>query len=258
MTPSTLMKRMKRCADDARTLMNYGNGYSSLRYFINSLLRRRMAQRVTLAGESIIIRSKSHDLDVALSCLRDGEFQPAISASTPRHKLIVDAGGYIGTAAIAFARAFPDSTVVTLEPSPINFPLLAENVRPYKNIIPLQKALSNHDDHMELFDRNAGEWGFTTIKQASESCSSSTIECVSIPTLLKTLGYAGIDILKLDIEGGEKPLLESNTEWLDNVDLLIAELHDRIAAGCTDVFNAATQSMREVFCGGEKVMVVRH
>ncbi|MET0658536.1 MAG: FkbM family methyltransferase [Steroidobacteraceae bacterium] len=256
MTPNTLMQRMKRCADDARTLMTYGNGYSSLRYFVNSIFRRRMPQRVTLAGESIIIRSKTHDLEVALSCLRDGEFAPAISASKSRHRLIVDAGGYIGTAAIAFARAFPDSTVVTLEPSTTNFPLLAENVRPYKNIVPLQKALSNRDGQIELFDRKTGDWGFTTIKQANES--GSVIECISVPTLLKSLNRTGIDILKLDIEGGEKPLLESNTEWLDNVDLVIAELHERIAAGCTDIFYAATNSMREVFCGGEKIMVVRH
>jgi FkbM family methyltransferase len=220
-----------------------------------------MLIRVNVEAASVVIRSETHDLGVALSCLRDGEFDAAIGASQSKHKLIVDAGGYIGTAAIAFARAFPGSTVVTLEPSTANFAVLSENVRPYKNIVPINKALSNHDGSMELFSRNTGEWGFTTIKQPSD-CSKPTvideIQCISLPTLLRDLDRDGIDILKLDIEGGEKTLLEGDTDWIANVDVVIAELHERIAAGCTRAFYRATDSMRDVYCGGEKVMAVRH
>lgn len=258
MRPSTLIRRVRRCASDAGLLLNYGNRYSSLQFFVNSVLRRKTPLLVNLAGIPVLIRSKTPDLEVALSCLRDGEFQPAISASKSKHRLIIDAGGYIGTAAITFARAFPESTVVTLEPSPANFAVLAENVRSYKNILPLPKALSNHDGQIELFSRATGEWGFTTIRQSSPSSSVTTIDCISVPTLLRELNRDGIDILKLDIEGGEKTLFAGDTQWMQVVDLVIAELHERIAAGCTRAFYAATSSMRAVYCGGEKVMAVRH
>lgn len=258
MGPRRLMKSVKRSATETRALLDYGNGYTSFRFLVNTMLSRKTSIRVNLEGSELTIRSKTPDLKVALSCLRDGEFAPAISACREKHKLIVDAGGYIGTAAIAFARAFPNSRVVTLEPNASNFAVLSENVRAYKNIVPLRKALSNYDGEIELFSRPSGEWGFTTIRQPDSTSTRDVMDCISIPTLLKELGHEGIDILKLDIEGGEKPLLENNPDWVKRVELVIAELHDYITAGCSNAFYAATGAMQQVYCSGEKVMVVRH
>jgi len=45
-------------------------------------------------------------------------------------------------------------------------------------------------------------------------------------TLLKTYWDEGrIDLLKLDIEGGEQELLRFQLEWLQRVDAIIAEFH---------------------------------
>jgi len=241
-------------------LFRYGNRLPVLRFFWHSILRQKTPIRVRIESSVLLIRAGTHDLEVALSCLRDGEFDAAIRASGSRHGLIIDAGGYIGTAAIAFARAFPDSTVVTLEPSSANYEVLTHNVKPYSNIVPINKALSGRDGRLELLGRGTGEWGLTTVRNPSD-CENpvvvDNIECVSVQTLLSNVGHEGVDILKLDIEGGEKALLEDSGRWILGVDLIIAELHERIAIGCTRTFYHATESMRDVDCGGEKVMVVR-
>jgi len=69
-----------------------------------------------ISGVNLSLRSSSTNLTVAASCLRDKEFK---IAETIPNKLsnffIVDAGGYIGTAAIVFLRMFPNATVVKLE-----------------------------------------------------------------------------------------------------------------------------------------------
>ena len=57
-----------------------------------------------------------------------------------KHGLIIDAGGYLGTAAIAFSEAYPDATVVTIEPSPENFALLVQNTAAYPNIRAAQQG----------------------------------------------------------------------------------------------------------------------
>ena len=42
----------------------------------------------------------------------------------------------------------------------------------------------------------------------------------------QALGEAAIDLLKLDIEGAERDIMEASPgEWLPQVDLIIAELH---------------------------------
>jgi FkbM family methyltransferase len=44
----------------------------------------------------------------------------------------------------------------------------------------------------------------------------------------KEHGIESIDLLKMDIEGGEKDVLEKSLGWIDSVDTMTVELHDRI------------------------------
>ena len=48
-----------------------------------------------------------------------------------------------------------------------------------------------------------------------------------------------IDILKLDVEGAEKNIFSSNTNWISKVQLLIIELHDEVVPGCSREFFSA-------------------
>ena len=60
------------------------------------------------------------DLEVALQTLTEEFSAAALPFGIGFNDLIVDAGGYIGTAAIALARMFPGGTIVSLEPEPRN------------------------------------------------------------------------------------------------------------------------------------------
>jgi hypothetical protein len=48
-----------------------------------------------------------------------------------------------------------------------------------------------------------------------------------------------IDILKLDIEGAELEIFSGPCEWLSKVAILLIELHDRVAPGCSLTFYSA-------------------
>jgi hypothetical protein len=67
-----------------------------------------------------------------------------------------------------------------------------------------------------------------------------------------------IDLLKMDIEGEEKDVLEKSSGWIDRVDVLCAELHDRICMGCDRAFCLATKDFRTFERHGEKITAYRN
>ena len=76
---------------------------------------------------------------------------------------IIDAGANIGLASIYFASKYPAARVIAIEPEQSNFELLQKNVAPYSNIIPLQAALWNTNEEINLIDPGLGKWGFMTV-----------------------------------------------------------------------------------------------
>jgi len=52
-------------------------------------------------------------------------------------------------------------------------------------------------------------------------------------TLMQETQLNSIDLLKIDIEGAEKEVFEA-CDWMDNVQCLMIELHDRFKPGCSE------------------------
>lgn len=241
---------------DINIIRQTGDYFGAAHYLGSAILRSKSPVRVGLSTERVYVRPRTPDMAVARSCLM-GEFDAAIEATKPlKHKFIVDAGGYIGTAAIALARAFPEAKIVTLEPSIDNFSVLSKNVAPFKNIVPINKALGPLETTMTLRDRGTGGWGFTLVERPSDNANAASLHSIpvtTIPTLMEAFGATGIDLLKLDIEGGEHALLEARPAWIDSTRVIFAELHERIIPGCEDVFYAAMTG-RSTRASGEKLL----
>jgi FkbM family methyltransferase len=243
----------------AKRLATAGRNRDGFFWLLFTSVGQQIRLRVKPCRREIVIRTGSPDIKVALSCFQ-GEFDELLNAVPKlRYPLIVDAGGYIGTAAIVFAEAYPDATVVSLEPSTQNFALLKRNVAQYKNIVPVNKALAPQPGRLTLKDRGTGQWGFTLVPKPDDNAASAPteeVECVTLDQLMQEFGADGIGILKLDIEGGEHALLSRNTTWIDRTDAICIELHDRIVAGCSDLYRAATAGRRNVKMEGEKYLSV--
>ena len=170
--------------------------------------------------------------------------------------MIIDAGGYIGTAAIAFAEAYPQATILTLEPDARNFAILKRNIRPYPNIVAIQKALSDKSAALPLRDRSTGEWGYTVVPDPADRKATivAEVECTTLAELVSGRTDQSIDILKMDIEGGEYALLAAADEWLGSTQAVCAELHDRIVPGCTAAWEDRMLGRRNSKLNGEKYL----
>lgn len=143
---------------------------------------------------------------------------------------IIDLGGNIGLTSAYLASKFPEAKIVTVEPETSNFEVLKANVAPYHNIIPVNKGVF----HKECYLRIINEGTANNCFRLEESEESTSIHAISIPSLMQQYGMETIDILKMDIEGGERYLFnEQAHEWLSKVKLLMIELHDRFYPGCS-------------------------
>jgi FkbM family methyltransferase len=176
-------------------------------------------------------------------------------------KVIVDAGANIGLASIYFANKYPDAKIIAIEPEQSNFKLLEMNVSPYPNVIPVQAALWNKNEDINLIDPGLGKWGFMTeIKNASDELSSNachTVEAMTIDKIMQNFNLEKIDILKIDIEGAEREVFNDSSSWIDRVDSLIVELHERMKAGCNRSFYNGSNGFIYEWTQGENVYLSR-
>jgi FkbM family methyltransferase len=131
-------------------------------------------------------------------------------------------------------------------------------VSQWPQIQPIRAALAIKPGKCELMDRGTGPWGYT-ITQSDQVIGrmNQKVDCLTVQSIIDQFESKEIDILKLDIEGGELDLFLNPDEWIDRVRSIVVELHDRIAPGCSNAFESATRDFPMRFRSGEKQIVYR-
>jgi FkbM family methyltransferase len=141
---------------------------------------------------------------------------------------VLDLGGNIGLASLFFARSYPGAQICTVEPIPGNLAILESNLK--LNHVPgrvVPGAVGERD----------GKIRFVLSQDPTQHSSEATgivgmatgngieVDMVSVPSLMKLMGWAEIDLLKIDIEGGETAVLGGRPDWLKKVRVIIGEGH---------------------------------
>ncbi len=189
----------------------------------------RQVQRLNKLGDStpqpiklrklkheITVRPGTNDLDTILQSVVREEYGCQIASEDI--KVMVDAGAFIGDTAAYFLSRFPRLKVWALEPQADNYSLAAMNLAPYGQrvtLLPYGLAAASGE---ACFDGAA--------TGGSLSSKGNVVNVISMPDLLERYQISHIDLLKIDIEGGEKDVLAPYTSnWLNCVDMLMVELH---------------------------------
>jgi len=252
-----LLLRTKRRASMLLALLSENSFFVVAGHLIKSRLGIGLGLSDTMKvhGFTLKLRRGSPDLAVALTSL-GGEFDCLDEYfDTNFNGLIIDAGGYIGTAALAFSKAFPNARIISVEASSSNAKLAAHNTASFPNIEVIHAAVTADHEIKEimLYDRSTGAWGYTILHDAFDRPTTQleTVRTITIDQLMEMSGFAEVSILKLDIEGAELRLLQS-PDWLEATLVLVAELHERIAPGCEAAFIMATADRVNVRHDGEK------
>lgn len=203
----------------------------------------------TGALHPVFLRLTIDDIFVYREVFRDGEYELRGLTDV---RTIVDLGANIGLSAIRFAEQFADAAIVTVEPESENFRVLTLNTEAYPNIRRVQAAVWSQDASVPL----AGISGSTYRVGADLAVHpfKEQVAAVSLPSLLRDQGIGHVDILKMDVEGAEKAIFETASEWIDRVEIILVELHDRFVPGCTQAVYTAAQDFEMFQCSSNQLV----
>ena len=163
----------------------------------------------------VLVRPGTTDALVYYDCLVDRQYTRPLTSIAGSVRTVLDAGGNIGMASIAFLSECPTARVLTIECDPVNAAVARENLRQYGERAELLEAALWHERAaVSLAGLERGTWASHVVPMANGSVATRTPdECID------WLGGTGVDIVKIDIEGAEIPLFNTReaSRWAARV-----------------------------------------
>jgi FkbM family methyltransferase len=147
----------------------------------------------------------------------------------PPHPVVIDVGGFIGDFSLYAVKRLNARRVIVCEPSPRNWALLLKNIanNGYKDRIePVNKAVTDGGDAMMNIDAPDACQCMVSAYFPSEQ-PLTAVPGISLGQLLEEHDVEGVDLLKIDCEGGEYAILEGTpSEVFRRVRNIVFEYHD--------------------------------
>lgn len=166
---------------------------------------------------------------------------------------ILDLGANIGASVAYFALTFPNARIAAFEPNPVCRESLQANVRQFgKRVSIHEEAIADNDGEIAFY-QNKEHWGGSLVKRAESR--SFQVQTLTLTTAVARLGWPTIDLVKIDIEGGEYPIAADLNSL--RPDQIIAEVHPDITGIPYDTFRAHFPDYQDqaLHRHGERVVV---
>lgn len=196
----------------------------------------------TPEGNKLIIDSLFHYTLVQTGDLRDYEpdLRELILKLTKPGMVAYDIGANVGTFSFLFASIVDnDGIVYAFEPEENNFRCLQKAIliNSSKNIVIHDLAVGDKETSAN-FDRRGGAFSGRLVGQGHYNTSSNikTVETVSLDHLVTKRNYRVPDILKIDVEGNEKMVIDGMCGILEKyAPIVICEIHTHLGELMEDV-----------------------
>lgn len=217
----------------ARHVPHYGFATAFSHYLRGKFGRAPYALRPPGIATSVWLRPGTSDRNMFDDVFLDREYDVE-SVDAPR--TILDCGANVGYTSVFLANAFPQARIVAVEPEPSNYALLCRNIAPYRNVEALNVGVWVRSGRLSIENPQDVNSGF----RLHES-GDGAIPTLTIPDLLARYEIERIDMLKLDVEGAERELLQdpSADVWLGRTRRLVIELHERFRPGAGAALESA-------------------
>jgi len=171
-----------------------------------------------------------------------GRTYPRIDAATAV-RTVLDVGANVGAAAVWFSLAYPGATVHALEPAREPFALLERNTTGRPNIVVHAAGLFSADRsaslHHGALDTVTASVGASRLTRGD----AETVQLRSVADWLRENSIDVVDVLKLDTEGCEIPILEGMRDQLGSVQVLHVEFHSDADRKAIDRLVGATHML---------------
>ena len=139
-----------------------------------------------------------------------------------------------------FQQEFPGAVIIALEPEHSNIAQFKKNCAAYNNIILEEKALWSARTRLRISIPVADSNAFRV-----DEDPDGDIEAIGVKDIINQHHLPHIDLLKVDIEGSEKIIFShpNAKDWLQFVNMILIETHDRFEPGCSEAVGKALEDM---------------
>ena len=142
-------------------------------------------------------------------------------------RIIIDVGANVGQTCLYLEKWFPMSRIYSLEPVRSTFQGLQRNTAAHPNILCRNLALGDVQRTSAIPLMRDSLLNTLTLEPALEpgaSGATEEIRLTTLPAFCQEEGIDRIDILKMDVEGYEIPVLRGAESMIDRVGAIYAEV----------------------------------
>ncbi len=167
---------------------------------------------------------------------------------------VLDLGSNVGLATLFFSSRFPHAEFACVEPFKGNVAILRELIRRNGiNASVFEGAIGIAAGECELFV--GCEPDMFSLTPGVAAGNTIRVQQFSVTDILGAMNWDQVDLLKIDIEGYEKILLNRENEWLRCVRTVVGEAHGHVGYGIEGVradleplgFEVSLKSYQEEF-----------
>ena len=215
----------------------------SLRFTIDAAQARKLAlagvrgkplEKLRWRGRDVVYRPATSDpLAIYQVLLRRGGKAEYYLPPALKPEVILDIGSNIGTSILFFHEKFPAAKIYGFEPHPETFRILQKNVGSIPSVEIFNYALGAADARISVtFD--GADFSRFMINPGDTNwpgpVSTTKCEVKHAGAVLKDLGVARVDLIKIDCEGAEYDVLTAlPAEMLRQCQWITGEMHDASA-----------------------------
>jgi FkbM family methyltransferase len=190
-------------------------------------------------GFPLYYRVHSTDINVFQQVFLSGEYDCA--GYEQGVEFVVDCGANTGCASAFFLNRYPGSRVVAIEAELGNFEICRRTLEPYgSRVRAIHGAVWPRSEPLTVVrgaPEQAKEWAFS-VRPCREG-EPKEIDGVNLNDVVESSPKKQIDLLKIDIEGGERELFAKGFEsWLSRTRTIVIETH---GPECREVFLQAVK-----------------
>jgi FkbM family methyltransferase len=173
--------------------------------FILSRLKSPMAE---VGGHKMFLDSMD-SLRLSIRSVYEPLVTEVVKKEIKKGDIVLDIGAHIGYYTLTFAKIVgEEGKVYAFEPEPTNFSLLKKNVEinGYKNVVLLEKAVSNENGKIRLYLSKSNTVDHKTY-DSHDGRRCIEIESIKLDDFCKN-NDGRIDFIKMDIQGAEARALQ--------------------------------------------------
>jgi FkbM family methyltransferase len=143
----------------------------------------------------------------------------------PDAQVVMDIGANIGAATLYFSLMYPGAEIFAFEPLPAAYQLLEANTESRQQVHRFAFGLFDVDEEVPLYLGANGTVTSSVFQSSKTLDASETIRLRSVSDWLKENSIERVDVLKIDTEGCEVPILRGMRDVLPFVKLIHLEYH---------------------------------